>query len=73
MSLHISQNYAYKICSSAVEYEIIDALGRSLRMGKSNAVATKHTITIRDLEYKGIVFVRVKSNSRRGFIRVIKE
>jgi len=56
--------------ASPLEYEIIDALGRTLRKSKSNTVTDKHNLIIRDLDYKGVLFIKVKSNIGHGFVKV---
>ena len=58
---------------SSIEYEIVDALGRTLRTNKSNTISTKHNLVIRDLDYKGVLFVKVKSHYSQGFVKIIKE
>lgn len=57
----------------SIEYEIVDALGRTLRTNKSNTPNTKHNLIIRDLDYKGVLFVKVKSNYSQGFVKIIKD
>ena len=57
----------------SIEYQTVDALGRTLRTNKSNTISTKHNLVIRDLDYKGVLFVKVKSHYSQGFVKIIKE
>lgn len=59
--------------SSPIEIEIMDALGRTLRTIKSNTLSDLHHLMIQDLDYHGVLYVKVTSKHSRGFVKVIKE
>ncbi|MBK8044239.1 MAG: T9SS type A sorting domain-containing protein [Haliscomenobacter sp.] len=57
---------------NALEVEIIDALGRVLRVAKSSNVTDKHALQIQNLDYTGILFVKVKSEGKYALVKVVK-
>lgn len=57
---------------NTLEFEIIDALGRVLRVLKSSNVTDKHAFQIQNLDHKGILFVKVKSDGKYGLVKVVK-
>ena len=58
--------------SNSLEVEIIDALGRVLRVAKSSNVTDKHTFQMQNLDHKGFLFVKVKSDGKYGLVKVVK-
>jgi hypothetical protein len=58
---------------TAVDVEIMDALGRVLRVIKSSAITNKHKLQVQDLDYKGVMFVKVSGDGKYGMRRVVSE
>ena len=59
--------------ANPAELEITDALGRVLSVKKSTSVTDKHFFQIQNLDYSGILFVRVKSAGKYSLVKVIKK
>lgn len=55
-----------------LEVEIIDALGRVLRVLRSSNTTDKHTFQVQNLDYKGVLLVKVKSDGKYGLVKVVK-
>ena len=58
---------------NSLEVEIIDVLGRILRVIKSSNVTDKHTFQIQNLDHKGVLLVKVKSDGKYGLVKVVKK
>ncbi|MDX2067887.1 MAG: T9SS type A sorting domain-containing protein, partial [Haliscomenobacter sp.] len=58
--------------ANPLEVEIIDALGRVLRVLKSSNVTDKHFFQVQNLDHEGILFVKVKSDGKYGLVKVVK-
>ena len=57
--------------SSPVEIEIIDALGKTIRISRSDRVIDNHYFKLPDLNYKGVLFIKVKTSSSHGYVKVL--
>ena len=58
--------------SNPLELEIIDGLGRVVRVIKSTHVTNRHTVQIQNLDYKGVLYVKVKSDGKYALVKVVK-
>ena len=57
---------------NSLEVEIIDALGRVIRVAQSSNVRDKHTLQVQNLDHKGVLLVKVKSDGKYGLVKVVK-
>lgn len=55
-----------------LEVEVIDALGRILRVDKSSPFSKKHYIQIQNLDYRGLLFLKIKSIGRYDVVKLLK-
>ncbi len=58
---------------TALEVEVMDTLGRVLRVSKIDAVRSKHLVQVQGLDYKGVMLVKVRSEGKYGVVRVVSE
>ncbi|MDX2173300.1 MAG: T9SS type A sorting domain-containing protein [Bacteroidota bacterium] len=54
-----------------LEVEIMDVTGRLIKKIKSNELADKHVIEIKNLNYKGVLFIKVSANNVNNVTKVI--
>ena len=67
LNIEVNQNEP-----NPIEVEVIDALGRILRVDNSSLFSKKHYLQIQNLDYRGLLFVKIKSNGRYDVVKLLK-
>lgn len=55
-----------------ISVTLTDITGRTLKTVKADKISDQHMIQVKDLEYKGVIFVKVESKNVRKTIKVIR-